>query len=110
MPVKTRWIIPNSLDKRLLSGGCTGDFYQAVESINERFEKSLSFRQASAAAWERRPLIGTRPTRRAVEAPGGLVVGWGRQASPAFLLINVFPSWFPGDLCSPGNPLQHNTL
>lgn len=39
-PVKTRQIIPNSLDKCLLRGGCAADFYQTFESIAMCFEKA----------------------------------------------------------------------
>ena len=39
-PVKTRWIIPNSLDKRLPRGGCAANFYQAFESTTVCFEKA----------------------------------------------------------------------
>ena len=41
--VKTKWIIPNSLDKTscLLRGGCAANFYQASECISMCFEKGL---------------------------------------------------------------------
>lgn len=42
MPVKTRWIISNSLDKSLLRGGCAANFYQTFESISECTGKGSS--------------------------------------------------------------------
>lgn len=84
MPVKMRWIIPNSLDKtsRLLRAGWAINFYPALVSISVYFEK-----------------------RPGVEAPhwnkgnSGANSGMGRGRPPCLPADTCFPllvSWCSG--------------
>lgn len=98
LPVKTKWIIPNSLDKTscLLGGGCAANFYQASECISMCFEKGLGVKP---------PHQDKGSSRKAVELPphpGRLGPGVMRAETRlcAFLLISASHSWLPGALGS----------
>lgn len=80
MPVKTRWIIPNSLDKRLLGAGCAAGFYQAFVSIT-MCKEGPSFMLALVAAWERNASL-KRATHEGGEAPWWAGGGMGRGRPP----------------------------
>ena len=96
LSVKTRWIIPNSLDKTscLLRGGCAANFYQASECISTGFEKG----QGVKAPHQNKG--NSRKTAELPPHPSRLGPGVVRaETSPcAFLLINAFHSWLPGAL------------
>lgn len=105
LAVKTRWIIPNSLDKTscLLRGGCAANFYQASECISTGFEKGQGVKAPHQNKGNSRKTAELPPPPRQAGARGSA----GRDKPLCLPVDKCFPllaSWCSG---SPASPTTH---